>query len=179
MKRLLFVLPVVAFIALVGVFGVGLTKDPAQLPSQLIDRPLPGFALPGVAGVGDGAGFVSTALRGKPSLLNVFASWCSACPAEHPVLTRIAGEGVRVYGIAWKDQPADASAWLAKLGNPYTAVGGDLSGRVAIDLGVTGAPETFVVDGRGRVRYKVIGAITPEMWDATLKPLLAKLGAET
>ncbi len=179
MKRLLFAVPVAAFIALVTVFGLGLTKDPSKLPSQLIDRPLPVFALPGIAAINpESGGFASTVFRGQPALINVFASWCSACPPEHPMLGRIKAEGVPVYGIAWKDKPADTRDWLAKLGNPYTAIAADESGRTAIDLGVTGAPESFIVDKAGRVRYKVVGAITPEIWDATLKPLIAKLRTE-
>lgn len=179
MKRLLFIVPIFAFIGLVAFLGIGLTRDPKELPSQLIDRALPVFALPGIAEVpGGGPGFASAALRGEPALLNIWASWCAACPQEHPVLTRIAGEGVPVYGLAWKDKPADSRDWLAKWGNPYTAVAADEAGRTAIDLGVTGVPETFVVDGRGRVRFKQIGPISPEQWEATIKPLLAKLRAE-
>ncbi len=177
MKRLLFLLPVFAFVGLIAVFGIGLTKDPKELPSMLIDRPLPQFALPGLAADGS-AGFATAALRGQPALLNIFASWCAACPQEHPVLTRIAAEGYPVYGIAWKDKPEDASAWLERFGNPYKAVAADFAGRVAIDLGVTGAPETFIIDKAGRVRFKQIGPISPEVWESQLKPLLDQLRAE-
>ena len=179
MKRLVFILPVIAFMALVGFFAIGLTKDPKALPSQLIDRPLPEFALQGIEAVpGGGPGFASAAIRGEPALLNVFASWCAACPQEHPVLTRIAKEGVPVYGLAWKDKPADSREWLARFGNPYAKVAADETGRTAIDLGVTGVPETFIVDGKGRVRYKQIGPISNEKWDTEIKPLMAKLRAE-
>ncbi|MBB6227139.1 cytochrome c biogenesis protein CcmG/thiol:disulfide interchange protein DsbE [Polymorphobacter multimanifer] len=179
MKRLLFLLPILAFVGLFAVFGVGLTHDPKLLPSQLIDRPLPEFELPGIAEApGGGPGFASASIRGEPALLNVFASWCAACPQEHPVLTRIAEEGVPVYGLAWKDVPADSRGWLEKWGNPYVKVAADEAGRTAIDLGVTGVPETFIVDKRGRVRYKQIGPISPEQWTDTLKPLLAQLRAE-
>ena len=179
MKRLVFIFPVIAFMALVGFFAIGLTKDPKALPSQLIDRPLPEFALPGIEAVpGGGPGFASAAIRGEPALLNVFASWCAACPQEHPVLTRIAREGVPVYGLAWKDKPADSREWLARFGNPYAKVAADETGRTAIDLGVTGVPETFIVDGKGRVRYKQIGPISNEKWDTEIKPLMAKLRAE-
>lgn len=174
MRRLLFLLPVVAFLALVAAFGFGLTQDPAKLPSQLIDKPLPPFDLPGIAA---GPGIASTSLGGEPLLLNVFASWCVPCQAEHPVLARIAGEGVPVYGIAWKDKPADSAAMLARLGNPYRAVASDENGRTGIDLGITGVPESYVIDARGRVRFKQIGPITPEVWEAKLKPLFAKLRA--
>ena len=179
MNRFVFIAPVIAFVALVGFFAYGLTQDPKELPSQLIDRPLPQFALPGIDAVpGGGPGLASAALKGEPLLLNIFASWCAACPQEHPVLTRISGEGVPVYGLAWKDKPADSRMWLDRFGNPYARVAADEAGRTAIDLGVTGVPETFIVDKHGRVRSKVIGPISNERWDSELKPLLAKLRAE-
>ncbi len=179
MKRFIFVVPVIAFMVLIGFFGVGLTKDPKALPSQLIDRPLPRFALPGIEAVaGGGPGFASAVLKGEPALLNVFASWCAACPQEHPVLTRISGEGFAVYGIAWKDKPQDARDWIARLGNPYKAIAADEAGRTAIDLGVTGVPETFIIDKSGRVRFKQVGPISPEIWEAIIKPLMTRLRAE-
>ncbi|MFZ4110355.1 MAG: DsbE family thiol:disulfide interchange protein [Polymorphobacter sp.] len=179
MNRIVFLVPVIAFIALVGFFGIGLTKDPKELPSQLIDRPLPTFDLPGIAAAPDGGpGLASVALKGEPALLNIFASWCAACPQEHPVLTRISAEGFPVYGIAWKDKPQDSRDWLTKWGNPYRATAADENGRTAIDLGVTGVPETFIVDKAGRVRFKQIGPISPEQWETTIKPLMAKLRAE-
>ena len=179
MNRLVFIVPVIGFMALVGVFGVGLTKDPKTLPSQLIDRPLPQFALPGIeAGAGGGTGIASTALKGEPVLLNIFASWCAACPQEHPVLTRISAEGFPVYGVAWKDKPQDSRDWIARFGNPYKAIAADEAGRTAIDLGVTGVPETFIVDSQGRVRFKQVGPISPEIWEGTIRPLMLKLRAE-
>jgi cytochrome c biogenesis protein CcmG/thiol:disulfide interchange protein DsbE len=174
MKRLIFILPVIGFVGLAGFLGYGLTQDPKELPSQLIDRPLPEFALPGI----DGPDLASAKLRGQPALLNVWASWCAACPQEHPVLERIAQEGFPVYGIAWKDKPDDSRAFLARFGNPYAGLGADQSGRTAIDLGVTGAPETFVVDKKGRVRFKQIGPISPEQWEGQIKPLMQQLRAE-
>ncbi|MEI6486761.1 MAG: DsbE family thiol:disulfide interchange protein [Sphingomonadales bacterium] len=175
MKRLLFILPIIAFAGLAAFLGYGLTQDPKELPSQLIDRPLPEFALPGID---PGAGLASASFRGEPRLLNVWASWCSACPQEHPVLTQIAREGFVVTGIAWKDKPEDSRAFLARFGNPYQALGSDLSGRTAIDLGVTGAPETFIIDKQGRVRFKVVGPISPEAWEGQIKPLMQQLRAE-
>ena len=176
MNRLLFALPVAGFVALVGVFGIGLTKDPAVIPSQLIDRPLPAFDLPGLSDAQPGFG--TAELRGKPLLLNVFASWCAACPQEHPMLTKIAASGVPVYGLNWKDTPPEATRWLGELGNPYRKVASDPTARTGIDLGVTGVPETFVIDKRGRVRYKQIGPIDAQAWETVLKPMLAKLEAE-
>lgn len=177
MKRWLFLLPVVGFAALAVFLGLGLTRDPKLLPSQLIDRPLPEFALPGIAEDG-GPGFDSAALRGEPRLLNIWASWCAACPQEHPMLEAISKQGYEVYGIAWKDKPADSRKWLAQYGNPYAAVAADEAGRTAIDLGVTGVPETFIVDAKGRVRMKQIGPISPEDWELRIKPLMDKLRTE-
>ena len=176
MKRLLFILPVIAFAGLAAFLGFGLTQDPKELPSQLIDRPLPEFALPGI--VEGGPGLASASFKGEPRLLNVWASWCAACPQEHPVLERIAQEGFPVYGIAWKDKPEDSRAFLARYGDPYSGMGSDFPGRTAIDLGVTGAPETFVVDKKGRVRFKQIGPISPEVWEGQIRPLMQKLRAE-
>ncbi|WP_156255631.1 DsbE family thiol:disulfide interchange protein [Sandarakinorhabdus oryzae] len=177
MKRLLFILPIIAFAGLAAFLGFGLTQDPKELPSQLIDRPLPEFALPGIED-GGGPGFASASFKGEPRLLNIWASWCAACPQEHPVLTQIAREGFPVYGIAWKDKPQDSREWLARYGNPYAAVAADQQGRTAIDLGVTGVPETFIVDKKGRVRFKQIGPISPEVWEGQIKPLMQQLRAE-
>jgi cytochrome c biogenesis protein CcmG, thiol:disulfide interchange protein DsbE len=179
MKRLLFILPIIAFAGLAAFLGYGLTQDPKELPSQLIDRPLPEFVLPGIAAEpGGGPGLASASFKGEPRLLNVWASWCAACPQEHPVLERIAAEGFPVYGIAWKDKPEDSRAFLARYGNPYSGMGSDFPGRTAIDLGVTGAPETFVVDKKGRVRFKQIGPISPDVWEGQIKPLMQQLRAE-
>ncbi len=179
MKRVLFILPVIAFAGLAAFLGFGLTQDPKELPSQLIDRPLPDFVLPGITDApGGGPGLASASFKGEPRLLNVWASWCAACPQEHPVLERIAAEGFPVYGIAWKDKPEDSRAFLARYGDPYSGMGSDFPGRTAIDLGVTGAPETFVVDKKGRVRFKQIGPISPEVWEGQIRPLLQKLRAE-
>lgn len=179
MQRLIFILPIIAFAGLAAFLGFGLTQDPKALPSQLIDRPLPEFVLPGIAAEpGGGPGFASASFTGEPRLLNIWGSWCAACLQEHEMLGRIAAEGFKVYGIAWKDKPADSRNWLARHGNPYTAVAADEQGRTAIDLGVTGAPETFIVDKKGRVRFKQIGPISPEVWEGQIKPLMQQLRAE-
>ena len=174
MKRLVFILPLVLFAGLAVTFWVGLQRDPSKLPSQLIDRPAPQFALPPVTA--GQPGLTTAELTGEPALLNVFASWCVPCRLEHPVLMRLKAEGVPIYGLDWKD---DAGAqWLAEHGDPYRRAGDDRSGRTGIDLGVTGVPETFVVDRHGRVRYKHVGPVTPEDWERTLGPLMRKLKAE-
>lgn len=175
MKRLVFLLPLVLFAGLAVAFWFGLQRDPSNLPSQLINRPVPVFALPAV--IPGQPGLASADLQGEPALLNVFASWCVPCAIEHPVLMRLKGEGVPIYGLNFKDDAG--AAWLAEHGDPYRRVGDDRSGRVAIDFGLTGAPETFVVDRKGRIRYRHVGAVTPRDWERTLGPLLEKLRAET
>ncbi len=176
MKRLLAIAPIVVFALVLLGFMVGLRRDPSILPSMLIGKPLPAFALPPVR-PGD-AGLVSAELTGEPVLLNVFASWCGACRVEHPMLMRLSAQGVPIHGVDWKDQAADGAAWLAQYGDPYRKAGNDVSGRAGIDMGVSGAPETFVIDRKGHVRYRQVGAITPEIWNQTIGPLMAKLRAE-
>jgi cytochrome c biogenesis protein CcmG/thiol:disulfide interchange protein DsbE len=177
MRRAAFLLPLMLFVAVAVAFGVGLRRDPAKLPSMLIGKSLPVFQLPAVRATG--AGLASTDLRGEPALLNVFASWCAACQVEHPMLLDLRSQGVIVDGLDWKDDPADGAKWLSDHGDPYRLAGNDRTGRTGIDLGVTGVPETFVVDRRGRVRYKHIGPIEPKDWDETLRPLLQRLKAES
>lgn len=176
MRRLLFALPLAAFAAIAVWFAVGLTRDPNVLPSALIDRAVPAFALPALAGA-DAPALTSEGLRGRVSLVNVFASWCVPCRAEHPLLMRLAREGrVAVYGIAYKDRAADAAGFLRSLGNPYAAIGHDESGRVGIEWGVYGVPETFLVDAAGRIRYRHVGALTPEILNRTILPMVARVG---
>lgn len=176
MKRLVFLAPVVLFAVLIAAFAAGLGRDPSRLPSTLIDRSLPPFDLPAVR-PGD-VGLKSTDGVGQPRLLNVFASWCVSCRIEHPVLLRLKAEGVPIDGLDWKDAPADGAKYLTEQGDPYRLAGNDRSGRAGIDLGVAGVPETFVVDGRGRVRYKFVGPISPDDWEATIKPLMERLRAQ-
>jgi cytochrome c biogenesis protein CcmG/thiol:disulfide interchange protein DsbE len=177
MRRALFVLPAALFCLVIAAFVVGLGRDPAKLPSTLIGKPLPAFSLPPVR-PGD-AGLKSSDLRGAPRLLNVFASWCVSCRIEHPVLLDLAAKGVALDGLDWKDAPADGAGYLAANGSPYGRIGNDASGRVGIDLGVAGVPETFVIDRRGRVRYKQVGPIDPRDWELTIKPLMDRLRAES
>jgi cytochrome c biogenesis protein CcmG, thiol:disulfide interchange protein DsbE len=177
MKRWLAIVPAVVFVAVIVGFVVGLRRDPSILPSQLIDQPLPPFDLPAVR-EGD-VGLKSSEIAGEPMLLNVWGSWCVSCRIEHPVLMRLKSEGVIIHGVDWKDPPEKGAAWLAQFGDPYTRVGNDNPGRTAIDLGVTGAPETFVVDRKGRVRYRQVGPITREVWDEKIGPLMQKLRNES
>jgi len=160
---------------IVGVFlAIGLTLNPREIPSPLIGKPVPEFKLPPVQGRTQGLS--STDLQGEVSLVNVFASWCVACRTEHPLLMALKEKGaVTIHGLNYKDQPADAEKWLTELGDPYTRTGADINGRVAIDWGVYGVPETFVIDRQGRIAYKQIGPINPEILEKTILPLIRQL----
>jgi cytochrome c biogenesis protein CcmG/thiol:disulfide interchange protein DsbE len=175
MKRLLFVLPLAAFATLAAWFAVGLTRDPALVPSALIDRPMPDFALPALAGAGVPA-LDDETIKGEVALVNFFASWCAPCRIEHPILMRLAAEKrVAIHGINYKNDADEAVAWLKSLGNPFRAIGYDREGRVAIDWGVYGVPETFVIDRQGRIRHRHVGPITARMLNETLAPMLTEL----
>lgn len=176
MRRLVFFIPILAFAGVVFVFAKGLGRDPSHIPSALIDKPLPPFDLPPVRAAGPG--LKADEFKGEPKLLNVFASWCVACREEHPLLLELKAEGVPLQGLDWKDDPAAGAKYLAEQGDPYFGAGNDQSGRTGVDLGVTGVPETFVVDRRGRIRFKHIGPIDPETWRRTIAPLMEKLRAE-
>jgi len=173
-RTLIFLLPLLVFAGL-GVFlALGLGRDPGALPSTLVGKPAPAVDLPPIPGR-DEAGLKSADLRGRPMLVNVFASWCVPCRVEAPVLDRLKEEGVTIQGIDYKDPPADVTAWLKDLGDPFAKVGLDRKGATAIDWGVYGVPETFVLDRDGRVAYKFVGPLQPRDVERTLKPLLAKL----
>ncbi len=178
--RLSTVVPVAAFAALAAVFAVYLyqigtgEKDAAAVPSALIGKPAPAFDLPPIEGMAGGLGTAD--LKGAAALVNVFASWCPPCRQEHPLLMRLARAGVPIYGINIKDEPAAARAFLDRLGNPYRRIGADRSGRVAIDWGVYGYPETFVLDRSGRIRYKHVGPILAHDLETRILPLLEELG---
>lgn len=170
-------LPLVVFVALAIVLGWGLTRNADDIPSALIGKPVPEFSLPPVKG--GTLGLSSDDLRGKVSLVNVFASWCVPCREEHPLFMQIAREGkVPLHGLNYKDQPRDVENWLNTLGDPYTRTGADLDGRVAIDWGVYGVPETFVIGADGRIAYKHIGPITRETLDKTILPLVERLQSQ-
>jgi len=176
-RRLMFFAPIAVLIVLAGLLWLGLGRDPEALPSTLINEPLPAFEMAAVR-AGEVEGLSSTDFTTRPMLLNVFASWCVGCRVEHPFLMELARRGVVIQGLNWKDAPGDSAAWLAEHGDPYAQVGADPEGRTGIDLGVSGAPETFIVDAQGRVRYRHIGPITPDVWEADLAPILAQLETE-
>ncbi len=174
--RLIYFLPVLLFGVVAGYFLWGLDpeRDPSEVPSALIDKPVPEFSLPPVQG--RTLSLSSADLKGEVSLVNVFASWCAACRYEHPVFMRLKAEDVvPIHGINYKDEPDDAAEWLDTLGDPYTRTGADLDGRVSIEWGVYGVPETFVINREGRIAYKHIGAVTPRVLEETLLPLIERL----
>jgi cytochrome c biogenesis protein CcmG/thiol:disulfide interchange protein DsbE len=177
-RRLLFLAPAILFAVLAGYFLWGLTpgRDPQILPSALIDQPAPDFDAGPLAGMGVPGLATSDLKAGKVSLVNFFASWCIPCRAEHPLLMDLAAQGgVELYGINYKNKPAEARAWLAQLGNPYSRIGTDEPGRIGIDWGVSGVPETFIVDGEGRIRYRHWGPIDRRAMEEVIRPLIAEL----
>jgi len=181
--RLSAMIPAAAFAAVAAVFGVYLhqigtgAKDVAVVPSALIGKPAPQFDLPPIEGMEEETGGLSTAdLPGQAALVNVFASWCPPCHQEHPFLMQLARSGVAIYGIDYKDPPTDARAFLRKKGNPYRRVGADTTGRAAIEWGVYGYPETFVLDRTGRIRYRHVGPILAGDLETRILPLLEELG---
>ena len=169
-----FALPLGIFLLMVALLGYGLNLDPKKIPSPLIDKAAPEFSL-----------FMLDAptrklspadMRGQVWVLNVWASWCVACREEHPVITELAAQNlVSVIGLNYKDQPADALRWLQQFGNPYATSLVDLDGRVGIDWGVYGVPETFIIDSEGTIRYKHIGPVTFDSLNGTILPILKQL----
>ena len=177
MKNIIFIAPLAIFVGLMGYFAVGLQRDPSVIPTVLLDTPVPEFSLPAIKG--RDAGLSSDDLKGDVTLVNIFGSWCVACRYEHPLLMELSRTGaIPIMGLDWKDPPGAGAAWLERHGDPYAKIGDDAAGRVAIDFGVTGAPETFVVDKVGRIRYKHIGPITEDSWRNTIAPIIEELRRE-
>ncbi len=180
MKRLFFLIPLLVVLA-IGVFlawGLDPDRDPSELPSMLIGRQVPTFDLPAIAGLNvPGVSDTDLVHPDRGALVNVFASWCVPCRAEHAVLKALVEtEGVRLLGLNYKDKPEDAAAWLDELGNPYERIGSDLAGRIALEWGVSGVPETFVVDRHGIVRLRHVG---PLLERKTIDRVLKTLGRPT
>lgn len=174
MRRALFLLPLALFLVLAGYFVLALRPgyDPHELPSAMIDKEAPAFDLPGL----NGEGIARDTLKGGPVLINFFASWCVPCRVEHPLLMRLAEhDHVPLYGIDYKDRPEDATKLLAELGDPYRRIGVDRDGRVGLDFGVYGVPETYVLDATGHIRKRFVGPLTAEQVDKELLPLLRAL----
>jgi cytochrome c biogenesis protein CcmG/thiol:disulfide interchange protein DsbE len=174
MRRLLYLIPIAAFVSLALTLGWALTHNSREIPSALIGKAVPQFNLPPVKG--RTLGLSSDDLLGEVSLVNVFASWCVACREEHPVFMQMkAQDVVPIHGLNYKDQPDNAARWLNTMGDPYTRTGADINGRVAIDWGVYGVPETFVITRDGRIAHKHIGAVTPKDVEETILPLIQRL----
>jgi cytochrome c biogenesis protein CcmG/thiol:disulfide interchange protein DsbE len=175
MRRALFLLPLLLFVVLVGYFVWSLrpSADPNLLPSALLDKPAPDFHLAGIDG---GSGLALGELHGQVAVVNFFASWCAPCRVEQPLLLRLAHEGkIPLYGIDYKDDPGNAKAYLAQLGDPYRRIGADASGRTGIDFGVYGVPETYVIDKTGRIQKRIVGPLSAEIVSNELQPLVTEL----
>jgi cytochrome c biogenesis protein CcmG/thiol:disulfide interchange protein DsbE len=174
LRRIAFIVPVAVLAVVAAVFYAGLEKPPpAERPSPLVGKPAPTFVLAALDA--RTAGFARADLAGRPAVVNFWASWCAPCRLEHPLLRALKGMGgVRLYGVVYKDQAAKARAFLDELGNPFDRIGVDPAGRAAIDWGITGVPETFVVDANGIVRAHVAGPLTPEVVEQVVLPALRR-----
>jgi len=175
--RLGYAVPLFMFV-LIGIgLAVGLTLNPHEIPSALIGKPVPQFALPPVQDGGQGLA-TADLKTGQPSVVNVFASWCVPCRVEHPLFSTLRKDSLApIYGLNYKDKPEDVARWLDQLGNPFSRIGADRDGRVSIDWGVYGVPETFVVDGNGRIVCKHVGPLTEWDMDNKIRPILRDLKA--
>jgi cytochrome c biogenesis protein CcmG/thiol:disulfide interchange protein DsbE len=173
-RRLAFLLPAALFAVLLVAFSIGLTHDPHLVPSALIDRPAPDFTLPGLYDTAEGLSRED--LGGRVTLVNFFASWCAPCREEHAQLMALARRaGVTLEGVAYKDKPEDARRFLDNLGNPFHRIGVDRNGTTAIDFGVYGVPETYVVDGSGQIRYRQVGPLTADDVERKILPLIGRI----
>ena len=171
-----FLLPLLLFIVLVFFLAIGLNRDPQEVPSPLINKPAPAFEIPQLSDANQS--FSPASMKGQVWILNVWASWCVACREEHPVLVELAkSKAAPIIGLDYKDKREDALAMLATQGNPYLLSAFDSNGRVGIDYGVYGVPETYVIDKDGVIRYKRVGVVTPELLQSTILPLVQKLNA--
>ncbi len=175
MERFKLFLPLIIFAVLAGFFWRGLSLDPTAMPSALIDQPMPVFSLSTVKQ----SQVMKTQedLKGQVSLLNVWATWCVSCRIEHPYLLSLAEQGVPIVGVNYKDDVEAARQWLKDLADPYVYSVVDLDGRLGIDLGVFGAPETYVVDKHGVIRYKHVGVVNEKVWTEKLEPIVRALDA--
>ncbi len=175
-RYLRYLVPLAIFFILVAFLYRGLSLDPKRVPSPLVGKPMPEFSLPRLK---DPAATLSDSdLKGKVSVLNIWATWCVSCRAEHEVLLQLANTGsVDIYGLNYKDERTKAQQWLQQLGDPYVANAFDADGRTGIDWGVYGAPETFIMDKQGMIRHKHIGPLTVDALNSTILPLIAELQA--
>lgn len=172
MNRLKLFLPLVVFVALAIFLMRGLKLDPGAMPSALLNKPWPVFSLPAL---GSDKTISESDLRGQKSLVNIWATWCITCRVEHPFLMSLKQQGITVYGVSYKDKREDALQWLQEKGNPYQFTIIDAEGKLGIDLGVFGAPETYFVDSKGIIRYKYIGDLNERIWNEKLKTVWDQL----
>ncbi len=180
MNRLKLLIPLLICLVL-GLFfylSISLGKDPNAMPSALIDKPVPAFSLPALGG-SDGELVDESVFNGQVSLINVWATWCAACRIEHPFLNQLAAQGVKIIGVNYKDEPGLAMQWLEQGGDPYVVSVIDFYGRLGIDLGVFGAPETYLVDADGIIRHKRIGLLNEQIWREDFQPLIDQLKNRT
>ena len=172
-----YLIPLAIFLVLVVFLAIGLTRNPQEIPSALIDKPAPTFRLPQLKA--RDKTFSAEDMRGKVWMLNVWASWCVACRDEHPYLFEYQKSGVvPIYGLNYKDRREDALGWLGELGDPYLLSAVDLDGRVAIDYGVYGAPESYIIDKNGTIRMKHVGPVMPDVWEKKILPLVQELNRQ-
>jgi cytochrome c biogenesis protein CcmG, thiol:disulfide interchange protein DsbE len=177
-QRLFLFVPLIIFIVLAAFFWRGLSLDPNAMPSALLNKPVPAFDLAVVPAQENPQGLEKAnqeMLKGKASLLNIWATWCAPCRQELEFLIKLKSPGVPIYGVYYKDNSDDAQRWLAELHNPYVYAVLDNDGRLGLNLGVFGYPETFVVDKEGVIRYKHLGVVNEENWSSTLKPIFDSL----
>lgn len=173
MARLKLFFPLLIFVVLASVLYWGLGRDPGAMPSALVDRPVPTFSLPSLENPEQI--LTESLFTGRVTLLNVWATWCISCRVEHPFLLRLAGEGIEIVGLNYKDDGDAARTWLADKGNPYSHNIVDAQGTLGIDLGVFGAPETYVVDRAGIIRFKFVGVIDDRIWAREIEPVYRRL----
>ena len=179
-QRLMLFIPLAVFAVLALLFWRGLSLDPHAMPSALLNKPVPAFRLPVLPAAENPAGVQEvdeSIFKGQVSLLNVWATWCVTCRVEHEFLNQLKREGVAIYGVNYKDDSAAAQQWLRDLHNPYVLSVMDVDGRLGLNLGVFGAPETYVIDKQGIIRYKHIGDVNAQVWQQTLEPLVKQLRA--
>lgn len=177
-QRLFLFIPLAIFVLLGVLFWRGLSLDPNEMPSALLNKPVPAFDLPVLPAPENPQGLVNAnqnMLKGKVSLLNVWATWCTTCRQEHEFLNTLKAQGILIYGINYKDNSEDAQRWLAELHNPYVFSVVDEEGRLGLNLGVFGAPETYVIDKQGVIRYKHIGDVNAQIWEKSIKPIFNSL----
>jgi cytochrome c biogenesis protein CcmG, thiol:disulfide interchange protein DsbE len=172
-QRLFLFIPLVIFTVLGILFWRGLSLDPNKMPSALLNKPVPKFSLPRLENLQETR--TESLFVGQVSLLNVWATWCVTCREEHAFLNTLKNKGITIIGIDYKDNTDDAQKWIAQLGNPYSDIIVDAEGRLGLDLGVFGAPETYVVDSKGVIRFKHIGELNQKVWDESIKPIVDAL----